>query len=188
MYAIDDPTAVAVAPAVPLATAAGQGFFTAGNPQAGTPATVVPDWWLNQQQGELLSITDAAALVRQKGVLQVLPALRTLFGGIGSLASHGYMGLAGGLIVQWGSQNTVTGFLDQVNFPIAFPNNIFSVVANEGNAVGWGSPAAPTPTVYGCNRLPVALSGFQVSAIVISRTGVPVSAGGLTFDYIALGD
>ncbi len=188
MYGIDDPTAVAVAPAVPVATQAGQGFFTNGNPGAGSAATLVPDWWLNQQQGELLAITDAAGLTRQKGVLQVLPALRLLFGGAGSVASHGYMTLGSGLIVQWGSQNTVTGFLDQVNFPTAFPNNIFSVIANEGNAVGWGSPAAPTPTVYGCNRLPIALTGFQVSAIVISRTGVPVSAGGLTFDYIALGN
>ncbi len=80
MYRNDDPSTVSVAPAVPSGTGLTPGFFSNGNPAAGLQATVVPDWWLNQQQEEPLAILAAAEITPVKGTNnQVLTALQKLF-------------------------------------------------------------------------------------------------------------
>ncbi|GEM_PF-2858241 len=65
MHLIDNPQALAVAPAVPAA--GDPGWFTIGNPSINQPATPVDDWWLNMVQGELKGVLDAAGIVMVKG-------------------------------------------------------------------------------------------------------------------------
>ncbi len=58
-------------------------LFTDGNPQTGTPATVVDAAWLNGVQEEMLSAIEAAGLSAAKGNhAQVLAALQTLGGSL----------------------------------------------------------------------------------------------------------
>ena len=58
---IQDPTAVAARPPVP-ALAGILGYFFGGNPATGQGATVVPDWWLNMVQEEMVAFLTAAGL------------------------------------------------------------------------------------------------------------------------------
>ena len=60
MQRIQDPTAVATQPAVPTLTGT-TGFFTNGNPGT-VPSTVVPDWYLNMTQEELIALLVSAGL------------------------------------------------------------------------------------------------------------------------------
>ncbi|MFC0384325.1 glycine-rich domain-containing protein [Muricoccus vinaceus] len=71
-------TAVAQLPAVP-ALAGTSGFFTGGNPGAGLPATVVPDWWLNGIQEELMAFLTATGITPDATTAQVLAACRAMF-------------------------------------------------------------------------------------------------------------
>ncbi|AHI24181.1 tail fiber protein [Komagataeibacter xylinus E25] len=79
VYRIDDPTAVSSPPAVPSASGLTPGYFTSGNPAAAIPATLVPDWWLNMVQGELLAPVVSAGLNPDKTnngqLLQAIQAL-----------------------------------------------------------------------------------------------------------------
>lgn len=76
MFAIDDPTAVAV---LPTPEAAGTpGFFTEGNPSLGQAATYVRASWLNSLQQELLNILVATGVTPSKTAYsQLLTALRS---------------------------------------------------------------------------------------------------------------
>ncbi|MGF6664838.1 hypothetical protein QF000_006506 [Paraburkholderia atlantica] len=80
MFRIDDATAVA---SLPTPEAAGtEGYFTEGNPTAGTPATNVKGSWLNMIQEELRAIVVAGGLTPSKtSYNQVLTAIQTLFAG-----------------------------------------------------------------------------------------------------------
>ena len=77
MFRIDDPTA---ATSLPVPEAAGtEGYFTEGNPVAGTAATLVRGSFLNMIQEELRAIVVAGGLVPSKTTYnQVLAAIRAL--------------------------------------------------------------------------------------------------------------
>jgi len=79
MFRIDDPTA---ATSLPAPEAAGtEGYFTEGNPTAGTPATNVRGSWLNMIQEELRAIVVAAGLAPSKTTYtQVRDAIKTMVG------------------------------------------------------------------------------------------------------------
>ena len=81
------------------------------------------------------------------------------------LGRSGWQTLPSGLIMQWGTALTVTGYLDQITFPLTFPNGAFCVTACEGAAAGWttASSPVPVPTIYGVNNL--SASGFQISCL-----------------------
>lgn len=64
------------------------------------------------------------------------------------LEQNGYVKFANGLILQWGLASTATG-RDPAQFPIAFPNAIFSVVA-VSNYTGF---AILKPTLTGFNTV-----------------------------------
>ncbi|HLN23873.1 MAG TPA: tail fiber protein [Patescibacteria group bacterium] len=86
MYRIDDPSAAATLP-VPEA-ALTEGFWTEGNPAAGTPATLERASWFNMVQEELVSIVTAGGITRSKVVYnQVLLALKKLFQAAASINS-----------------------------------------------------------------------------------------------------
>lgn len=106
-----------------------------------------------------------------------------------SLALNGFArfpsqnGSAGvGLIVQWGSGTTQSGYKDILNFPITFPNGVFSIIASEGATGGWGTPT-PSPTIFGTE--PINNTGFYMSCVQLVNG--PQYAAGITYRYIALG-
>ncbi|KDR25420.1 hypothetical protein [Caballeronia zhejiangensis] len=79
MFRIDDPTA---ATSLPTPEAAGtEGFFTEGNPTAGTPATNVRGSWLNMIQEELRAVVVAAGLTPSKTTYtQLRDAIKSMYG------------------------------------------------------------------------------------------------------------
>jgi hypothetical protein len=65
VYQIDNSTAVPVEPPRPEAST--PGYFTGGIPgDPANPATIVPHWWLNMLQNEMLNVITAASLVPDK--------------------------------------------------------------------------------------------------------------------------
>lgn len=61
-YRIDDRTAVSALPPPSTTGTGSPGFFTSGNPQTGTAATVVTSDWLNMVQEELLGVVVLAGI------------------------------------------------------------------------------------------------------------------------------
>lgn len=77
MFRIDDATAAAALPSMPAAGT--PGYFTEGNPGTGVPATVVPDWWLNQIQEEIIHVLSQASVTPAKGTnTQLYQAVQAL--------------------------------------------------------------------------------------------------------------
>jgi len=78
MFRIDDATAATSLPTPE--TAGTEGYFTEGNPTAGTPATNVRGSWLNMIQEELCAILAAAGITRSKTTYnQVNGALQKMY-------------------------------------------------------------------------------------------------------------
>ncbi len=110
MHRIDGPTAVAALPA-PLAVSGTPGFWTNGDPETLTPATVPTQDWFNTVQEEMVGLVLEAGLTPDKADhTQLLAALRVLFvsatGGATSGAhlveNGGYRTFADGLKETWG--------------------------------------------------------------------------------------
>ena len=139
MFRIDDPTALAQAPTDTAPTGDTPGFFTNGNPTIGQPATIVPDWWLNQQQEENMSILAEAGIVPAKGTNnQVLGALLAMFqpmivfGGKIIKPTSGLIlqSFAGPLSAVANAANSPVQW--DAAFPEPFPNACVYVVASDG--------------------------------------------------------
>ncbi len=90
-----------------------------------------------------------------------------------SQAGNGYQKLPGGLIIQWGSVTTSASNDVGVTFPIAFPNNAFSVTL--GNVTGSGG------FFNGFNTL--TQSGFQAASWVNNTT-----RGSTVVNWMAIGN
>lgn len=107
--------------------------------------------------------TDNLALQETGGLLKKLSWANlkaTLFDGARSLTTNGYIklpSLMGGLIIQWGTNNTGGAGGDQrvsVTFPIAYPNDCFIVVPS------WSGLMGATPEgVYAIN---LTINGFTL--------------------------
>ncbi|WP_250502845.1 hypothetical protein [Caballeronia sp. AZ7_KS35] len=81
MFRIDDATAATSLPTPE--TAGTEGYFTEGNPTAGTPATNVRGSWLNMIQEELCAVLAAAGITRSKTTYnQVNSALQKMYGSV----------------------------------------------------------------------------------------------------------
>ncbi|MBP2849960.1 phage tail protein [Dickeya oryzae] len=106
-------------------------------------------------------------------------------GGVGAAGAglNGYQILPSGIIMQWGTGVTLgAGVINQL-FPIAYPNNIFSVVITENNSVGWNYTGV---TVYGqSNRTKEMLKGY--GAFVRNGGSVEFSSG-ISYQFIAIGN
>lgn len=98
----------------------------------------------------------------------------------------------GGWRIMMGKGNTVTGYLDEIDFVAPF-DGVFAINITEGNAVGWGAPGAGDsipagPTVFGWTRHPTNPdSKFMISAAIKTGSGDFVYSTGITFSYIAYG-
>ncbi len=177
-------TQVAAKPA-PAAAVGTPGFGTNGNPTAGVQASIFDADTYNIIQEEIAAVIEAAGLTLDPtgtNITQLLVALRGMFGGVGLLATNGYMRLPGGVVMQWGNATSTSGTTG-ILFPTAFPTTCRSVNITEMNAGGWQFP--PNPTIYG-----VSLAdqyGFQAAAVRIVQGGEPQYQSGLAFNWMAIG-
>lgn len=189
MRRIQSPTAVPQNPGTPTLSGT-SGFFTSGNPAAGLPATIVPDWWLNMVQEELAAIVTGAGQPLDGTSGRVLLALNAIFARRDDFTNvqgqNGYMRTPAGIIIQWGVGTTVTGGGDAVVFPVAFPSTCRVVTVTERVAAGWYAGGGYSPTFYGANG--ISRTGFGVYAARIPNGGGAASpAVGCDFNYIAVG-
>ncbi|WP_244135840.1 gp53-like domain-containing protein [Burkholderia vietnamiensis] len=95
--------------------------------------------------------------------------------GTGAFSANGYQKLPSGLIIQWGTYNTSTSAVT-VNFPLAFPNAVYSVTCTPISTLAYGTADA----VYGAPGL----SSFQVVGVQMTSSNVQSSHNG---NYIAIG-
>jgi hypothetical protein len=121
----------------------GQQGFQDENLSTGVEGTEVLSAWLNAVQEEFMSILAAAGVTPDIAVYsQVLGAMRTLFGGAGSLGVNGWQQVAGGLILQWTYLILPPGVTNYgVALPISFPNNFFGVLVSFGSDITASSGA-----------------------------------------------
>ncbi|MCO7254762.1 phage tail protein [Dickeya oryzae] len=106
-------------------------------------------------------------------------------GGVGAagVGLNGYQILPSGIIMQWGTGVTLGAGVINQSFPIAYPNNIFSVVITENDAVGWNYTGV---TVYGqSNSTKEMLKGY--GAFVRNGGSVEFSSG-ISYKFIAIGN
>ncbi|MBP2856115.1 phage tail protein [Dickeya oryzae] len=106
-------------------------------------------------------------------------------GGVGAAGAglNGYQILPSGIIMQWGTGATLGAGVINQSFPIAYPNNIFSVVITENDAVGWNYTGV---TVYGqSNSTKEMLKGY--GAFVRNGGSVEFSSG-ISYKFIAIGN
>jgi hypothetical protein len=154
MFPTDQATA---ASALPTPAAAGTpGFFTGGNPAAGTPATVVDPDWLNMIQQELINVVEAGGLTPSKTTYnQVLTALQTLFASINGSATETFSvapGVASNEAVNLGQFATSLAAAGYVKIPTASGNLLLQwgpVASTVGDGATFFSyPIAFTSAVY----------------------------------------
>ncbi|VXC68329.1 hypothetical protein PSEUDO8Z_160169 [Pseudomonas sp. 8Z] len=130
---------------VPSAAAGNQ--FTEGSPAGGVPATTVTADWLNDVQGNIAEVVEAAGIELVKGdfgqLLGAIQALSTISLGAGGIATNDYVkipfkdkatGSRRELIFQFGVASITGGSPLTVTLPIA------CTVFNKGFAQ-WGSAA-----------------------------------------------
>jgi hypothetical protein len=126
MHRIDHATAAA---SIPTPDAAGTaGYFTKGDPGAGTPATVVTADWANAVQEELAyAIVQGGGSLSKTDRTQLWTAIKNA-----SLltASNGYQKFPSGLIMQWVQTTCSVANTITMTFPIAFPAAYFFGNAN----------------------------------------------------------
>jgi hypothetical protein len=174
MFRIDDTSAVS---SLPTPEDAGtEGYFTEGDPATGVPATQVRASWLNRIQEELRAIVVAAGLAPSKtSYTQVLAAITALMTPGQTLAGNGYRKFPGGLILQWGTVVTDASGNATTSFPIAFPLNLYGVVASASSSAG-----TVITNVYNSG-------GASIMTTLLVKTtagGSPISS---TVNYFALG-
>ncbi|NKI74760.1 phage tail protein [Dickeya sp. CFBP 2040] len=111
------------------------------------------------------------------------PQWRAIGGGGAGIGFNGYQILPSGIIIQWGVGATLgAGVINQL-FPIAYPNNIFSVVITENDSAGWNHNDV---TVYGqSNSTKEMLKGY--GAFVRNGGSVEFSSG-ISYKFIAIGN
>lgn len=169
MFRIDDATA---ATALPTPEAAGTpGYFTEGNPTAGTPATNVRASFLNMLQEELMSLLSAAGLTPSKTTYtQVRDAIKAIAISqfTQNLTSPGYVKFPNGLILQWGQSANVASSTTTTTFPIAFPNACLNVTGC-GYQVAFGVQAYIVLNGKG-------LSSFSWGAFAANSGGAPANS------------
>ncbi|MDR5757034.1 hypothetical protein [Caballeronia sp. LZ035] len=198
MFRIDDATAT---PSLPTPETAGsEGYFTEGNPTAGTPATNVRGSWLNMIQEELCAILAAAGIARSKtSYSQVNSALQKMYapvvGSVRNLAMNvssvsASATLTADQIIVASALNGQTYQLPSFNKTINLANTgaggmdtgtsptsgyvalyaIYNPTTATSALLAVNATSAAAPNVYGGANMP---SGYTVSALVSVRATDP---------------
>jgi len=162
MFRIDDPTA---ATSLPTPEAAGtEGYFTEGNPTAGTPATNVRGSWLNMIQEELRAIVVAAGLTPSKTAYnQVLLALTGRYLGSQVFTSSG--------TYTPGVYNGVTAKKGRFRGVAAGGGSGGCIATSSGQVAGSGAGSAGNPFDFWV------ISGLASMAITVGAAGAAGPAG-----------
>lgn len=94
--------------------------------------------------------------------------------GSNSLASSGYQTLPGGLYIQWGVTGNLNGSPSATSFPVAFPNNCFTVVATFFTGSGNNEK-----TIYITSKSTTSFSaiGIGVSGAAADRPALFIAIG-----------
>lgn len=95
-------------------------------------------------------------------------------------ATHGYVKLPSGLVLQWGEGGSITGGITPVAFLKPF-TVCFTVFTGESNAAGWGTNS---PTFHG--PTPPNTTGFTMYSMKLAG-GVASLQPGLGFTWFAIG-
>lgn len=107
-------------------------------------------------------------------------AMFTTMGATQSLGESGYTKLPTGLIVQWGVVG-VTGGNTSINYPIAFPNAVFNVVASSFNA-----PSDASATLVAWAEA-ATVTAFNARARLVPSGGGAPSSVSILMAYVAFG-
>jgi hypothetical protein len=209
MFRIDDATA---ASSLPAPEAAGtEGYFTEGNPTAGTPATNVRGSWMNMIQEELRAVVVAGGLTPSKTTYtQVRDAVLALFAKINGDATKAFSvaaATAAAQAVNLGQLPAVLLANGYVTIPVlvaGVKRNLIIQWGNTGASSSGGPVTIPLPITFPTQTFAVCLGGTTVGSSVfptIDNTGLTTSsfpystwnsttgarAGGLGSTYIAVG-
>lgn len=180
MFRIDDPTA---ATSLPTPEAAGtEGYFTEGNPTAGTPATNVRGSWLNMIQEELRAVVVAGGLTPSKTTYtQVRDAIKAYVGGGRLLRTSVYTLVTGVQNVSVdGGTPTSTG---ATAFTALSTTTKVEIEVQGGGGGGGGvsangtSPATAGGGGAGSYGRGIYTSGFATLAITVGAAGTAGAAG-----------
>jgi hypothetical protein len=156
MFRIDDSTAASSLPAPE--TAGAEGFFTEGNPVAGTPATNVRGSWLNMIQEELRAFVVAGGLTPSKTTYtQVRDAALALFHGMQkSFTSSGSFTVPAGVTTIYATGCAAGG---------GGASGSGATAAQGGGGGSGGSAGQPAI------RIPLAVSPGNVIVVTIGAAG-----------------
>ena len=166
-----------VAPAVPGVGPNPGGFFTAGNPAGGVPATIVDAPWLNMLQAEFEAVLVAAGITPDKtNNAQLLAAILALIAksATASPTSPGYIKLFG-LVIQWGGGEANP--TQAITFPVEFPTAAFAVFVSTNSM---GTYNSDTVQSSGLSQTGFTCVGGS------AETDASV-AGGVSFYWFAIG-
>jgi hypothetical protein len=152
MFQTDQVSAVL---SLPAPVAAGiPGYFTNGNPVSGIAPTILDADFMNMVMMELTNVVTAAGLTPSKTVYnQLLTAIRSVgvFVTSQSLATPGYLRLASGFILQWGTATTSATADVAVVYPLAYPTAPLVTLATAQTTTGGAFVGTNTATVNGFN-------------------------------------
>ena len=122
---------------------------------------------------EIATTAEARALTNDTTALTPKKLADAFVGGNQSLTANGYQKMPGGLIVQWGTNVTVSAGAVTVTFPITFPNGCRSVSATPRNdTTGNESITYFSKTASSCIFTTTVDAGVQT---------------GINFDWFAIG-
>lgn len=177
MFRIDDPTA---ATSLPAPEAAGtEGYFTEGNPTAGTPATNVRGSWLNMIQEELRAVVVAGGLTPSKTTYtQLRDAIQALYKTGRLLRTLIYTNVGG---VQYVSINGATPVTTgAATYMPSSSISFIDVEAQGGGGAGGGAanPSAGTVSLGSPGKSGSYGRSIFTSAQVGSSQAVTVGSGG----------
>jgi hypothetical protein len=173
MFRTDQASAVLTLPAP--AAAGTQGYFTNGNPTIGIGPTILDADFMNMLMMELANVVTAAGLTLSKtNYTQLLTAIRAVgvFITSQSLAAPGYLRLASGFILEWGTATTSATVDVAVVYPLSYPTAQLITIASPTLTTVGGMVGANTPTI----------SGFKINGWTATATRAV-----LTANYLSIG-
>jgi hypothetical protein len=198
MHRIDSATA---SPTLPTPDAVGSpGYFSHGNVSAGVSYTVTTNDWGNAVQEEIVNVVLGAGETLDKtNNGQLLTSINTIAANVAnaSMLAGFYRYVTGsggggefferfpdGTIIQANSGTSSSSCNgDVITFPLAFPNNCWTVIAQESAPTGWTN--CTIPTIFGTDT--ISGTGFKLYIARWVTTPAFVPGNAISYRYIAIG-